>query len=176
MSASTSPTPLSPVTDTRSSEASRLYQQGIIAGLLGAATIAAWFFVVDLWSGRPFFTPTALGAALFRSGAGLASPGSLEASAELILMFTWVHLLVFMVIGGVASRLLGLAEHNANVGFGILLFFVIFMYGFIVTAMIFAQPVLQALSTPAILIGNLLAAAVMGAYFRRCHPHLRILP
>jgi len=155
---------------------SRLYQQGIIAGLLGAATIAMWFLIVDLVSGRPFFTPTALGAALFRGGAGLSAPESLEASFELVLMFTWVHGLVFMILGGAASRLLELAENNANLGFGILLFFVLFMYGFIVAAMLFAEPVLHALSMPAILIGNLLAAAAMGVYFRRCHPHLKILP
>jgi hypothetical protein len=166
----------SPLPEARGSEASRLYQQGIVAGLLGAATIAVWFLIVDLYYGRPFYTPTVLGAALFKAGAGLASPESLQASSELVLMFTWIHGLVFMIIGAAASRMLGLAEQNPNVGFGILLFFVIFMYGFLVIAMLFAEPVLQALSWSAILIGNLLAAVAMGAYFRRCHPDLKILP
>lgn len=169
-------TATSPVSETRASGVSRLDQQGIVAGLLGAGTIALWFLIVDLFSGRPFYTPTALGAALFHSGTGLASPDSLQVSPQLVLMFTWVHVLVFMIIGGAASRLLGLAERNANVGFGILLFFVIFMYGFIIMAMLFAEPVLQALDMPAILIGNLLAAAAMGSYFWRCHPNLKILP
>ena len=169
MAANTTPAQLG---EARITEVSRLYRQGIVAGLLGASTIAIWFLIVDLFYGRPFYTPSMLGAALFRAGTGLASP----ASFELVLMFTWVHGLVFMIIGAAASRLLGLAEHNANIGFGILLFFVIFMYGFIVFGMIFAEPLVQALSWTAILIGNLLAATAMGLYFWRCHPHLKILP
>jgi hypothetical protein len=32
-----------------------------------------WFFVLDTIQGRPFYTRTVLGTALFRRGAGLAS-------------------------------------------------------------------------------------------------------
>ena len=32
----------------------------------GAATIAIWFAVLDVVSGRPLYTPTVLGTALFR--------------------------------------------------------------------------------------------------------------
>jgi len=41
-------------------------------------------------------------------------------------------------------------------------------------AMLFAEPVLRVLTWPAILIGNLLAAFVMGVYLWRRHPRLRI--
>ncbi len=153
-----------------------LDQQGIAAGLVGAVVIALWFLVVDALSGRPLYTPSVLGTAVFQGKAALASPDTLPVSVEMALMFTWVHGLVFMILGTAASRLIGLAERNPNLGFGIVLFFVVFEFGFIVGAMAMAEEVLQALAWPAILVGNLLAAAAMAAYFSRRHPHLQIRP
>jgi hypothetical protein len=46
------------------SEFSGVYIEGVVAGMIGAATIAIWFFIVDLYNGRPFYTPNVLGAAL----------------------------------------------------------------------------------------------------------------
>lgn len=157
-------------------EISRLYQEGIVAGIIGAATIAIWFLILDTINGRPLYTPTVLGTALFRQGQGLAAPENLPISADMVLMYTWVHGLVFCVIGGVASRLLALAERDMHVGFGILLFFVVFEFGFVVVAFVFAEAVLHALAWPTVLFGNLLAAAAMGGYFWRCHPNLTIRP
>jgi hypothetical protein len=91
-------------------------------------------------------------------------------------MYTWVHGLAFCTIGGLASVLLELAERNLNLGFGILLCFVIFEFGFVVGAFIFAEPILHAVAWPAILVGNLLAAGAMAIYFRHHHPSLAIRP
>jgi hypothetical protein len=160
----------------REGELSGIYGEGIVAGLLGAATIAVWFLIVDTINGQPLHTPTVLGTALFRGGAGLDHPQTLPVSYEMVMAFTWVHGLIFAAIGGVAARLLAFAEHTANVGFGIVLLFVIFEFGFVAVTMVFAEDVLQALAWPAVLVGNLLAAAAMGAYFRRRHPNLHIEP
>ena len=154
----------------------RLSQEGLVAGILGAATIAVWFLLLDTLTGRPLHTPTVLGTAIFRGGEGLASATTLPVSFEMVVLYTWVHGLVFCVIGGVAARLLALAERSPNAGFGILLLFVVFEFGFVMTAMVFAEPVLRAVTWPSILVGNLLAAAVMGAYFWRRHPNLTIFP
>jgi len=51
-------------------ESAKLYQEGIVAGLIGAATVAIWFFIADAINGRPLYTPTVLGTALFRGGGG----------------------------------------------------------------------------------------------------------
>jgi hypothetical protein len=155
---------------------SSLYEEGIVAGLLGAATIAVWFLILDTIQGRPLYTPTVLGTALFRSGVGLTAPENLVASFELVIWFTWVHVLVFVVLGSAAAWLLGLAERDPNFGFGILLFLVVFMFGFIGVSLVFAEEVLHALAWPAILIGNLLAAGAMAWYFWRRHPQLTIWP
>ena len=164
-----------PTVVSESSEISGVYVEGIVAGLIGAATIAVWFFILDLYNGRPFYTPNVLGAALSLSGADRES-APVPISMELVLFYSWIHGLVFCVIGGLASKLLSLAERDINYGFGILLLFIIFEFGFVVTAMVFAEPILRTLTWPAVLLGNLLAAAAMAVYFRRHHSKLRISP
>jgi O-antigen/teichoic acid export membrane protein len=94
----------------------------------------------------------------------------------MVLMFTWVHGLVFVGLGGIAARLLSHVERHPRSGFGVLLFFVVFQFGFIVAATVGATPVLHALTPWSILVANLLAAATMTAYFRRRHPGLRVSP
>ena len=162
--------------DRQTTEVSQEYLEGIIAGVIGAATIAVWFLILDTIYGRPLYTPTVLGTALFRRGEGLASPENLPISLEMTWMYTWVHGLVFCVIGGIASKFLAMAEQNMHVGFGILLFFVFFEFGFIAVAFVFVQPILHSLAWPAILFGNLLAATTMALYFWRRHPNLTIGP
>lgn len=157
-------------------ETTGIYQEGIVAGLLGALTVAAWFLVIDVLHGRPFYTPTVLGSALFRRGAWPAPLETLPASFEMVVMFTWVHLLAFAIIGVVAARLVSLAESNASLGFGFVLLFVILEACFTVGAMIVAEPVLHALTWPAILVANLLAAVVMAGYFWLRHRTMPMLP
>ncbi len=160
----------------RAEAASTVVAEGMLAGLIGAATIAIWFLILDTINGRPLYTPSVLGTALFRGGAGLEDPQTLPVSFEMVLMFTWVHVLHFLVIGGIAAQLLAIAERNANVGFGIVLLFVVFEFGFVAACMLFAEPVLRALAWPAVLVGNLLAAAAMALTLWRRHPNLIIQP
>jgi len=150
---------------------------GLLAGLVGGLVIAAWFLAYDtLVMGRPFYTPTVLGAALFRSGVGLEAPATIAPSLDLVLPFTWIHLSVFCIIGATASYLLTIAERNANYGFGVLLLFVVFEFGFVLLCQVVAESVLDALAWPAVLIGNLLAASAMAAVLWRRHRQLSILP
>jgi len=164
----------------RGDELSRVYTEGIIAGLLGAAAIAVWFLIVDTINGRPLYTPSVLGTALsnalFPGAVRSANPEPSSISIEMVFLFTWVHGLVFAAIGGIVARLLAFAEHTANVAFGIVLLFVVFEFGFIAVTTIVAEQVLSSLAWSAVLVGNMLAAGVMGAYFWYRHPNLRIEP
>jgi len=153
-----------------------LFQEGIVAGIIGAVTVALWFLVVDVVHGRPLYTPTVLGTALFGRGAVLGPLDTLPVSLDMVLMFTWVHGMAFAALGGIAALLLGMAEEHPSVGFGVLLLFVVLEFGFTVTAMVFAAPVLKLLTWPAVLVANLLAAAAMGAYFWLRHPKMRVSP
>ena len=155
---------------------SAVYTEGLVAGVAGAATIAGWFLLLDSIAGRPFYTPSLLGTALVRGGAAIANPETLPVDMEMVVNFTWMHVLAFLIIGLAASKLIEMAERDANLGFGILLLFVVFEFGFIAVFSTVAGGVLQVISWPSILVGNLLAAAAMGLVFWRRHPRLVIRP
>jgi hypothetical protein len=153
-----------------------VHVEGILGGLFAAATIAGWFFLVDLVHGRPLYTPTVLGTALFGGGARLEAPETLAVSGEMVFLFTWVHGLVFAILGGVVARMIALMERDPHLGFGILLLFVYLEGAFVVASFLFAETVLHALAWTEVLVGNLLAATAMVLYFRRRHPNLRVRP
>jgi len=148
-----------------------VYLDGLIAGIIGAAVIAIWFLFLDTVSGLPFYAPTVLGTALFLGPEDLASTEGAQLSLKLTLMYTWVHVLVFVMLGEIAAALLLLTGKNPNFGFCLLLF-VILELGFVGTAFVFAEPVLDQLAWPAVLLRNLLAATAMACYFRLRQPNL----
>ena len=157
-------------------ESAKVYVDGLVAGLAAAVTLAVWFLVVDAVHGRPLLTPNVLGTALFHRGEGLDTPELLPTSFEMVLGFTWVHLLVFLLIGLGASWLLGVAERHPHVGFGVVLLFVFFEGGYLFAAWFFAQPLLHALAWQSVVIGNLLAAIAMAVVLWRRRPGLTVLP
>ena len=73
---------------TRTYDSTRVYQDGIIAGILGALAVALWFLIFDSARGRPFYTPSILGTALFGRGASLAPLKATPVSINMVLMFT----------------------------------------------------------------------------------------
>lgn len=166
----------SPPITTTALDSTALYKEGILAGVLGAVTVALWFLVVDMMHGRPFHTPTVLGTALFGRGVWPATLETMPPSAEMVAMFTWVHLLAFAIIGVIVAHVIALTERHPSLGFGFVLFFVILEACFTVGIMIVAEPVLRALTWPAILVANVLAAAVMAVYFWLRHPTMQMEP
>ena len=95
---------------------------------------------------------------------------------DMVLMFTWVHGMIFAGLGGIAAWLLAVAERFPHVGFGIILLFVVFEACFTMAAYLLAAPILHALTWPAVVIANLLAAAVMAGYLWWRHPALHVEP
>lgn len=152
-----------------------VYLDGLIAGIIGAAIIAILFLFLDAVTRLPFYAPTVLGHALFLGVEDLVSTEEVQVSLKLTLMYTWVHVLVFVVLGEIAASLLLWTGKNPNLGFFILLF-VILEFGFVGTAFVFAEPVLHELTWPTVLLGNLLAAAGMTVYFRLRHSNVAIRP
>ena len=69
-------------------------REGLLTGLIGAVLMAAWYFVADLASGRPFHTPNVLGKILFR---GDLTPGIRQVVPEVVAGYTVVHLVLFAV-------------------------------------------------------------------------------
>jgi hypothetical protein len=101
------------------------YLDGLIAGIIGAAVIAIWLLFIDTVSGLPFYAPTVLGTGLFLGPEALSSTEGVQFSLKLTLMYTWVHGLVFVVLGEIAAYFLLLTGRNPNLGFFLLLFVIL---------------------------------------------------
>lgn len=126
--------------------------RGIRAGLYAAIGLAIWFLFVDYGNHRPLYTPTLLGTKMFGSG-GVLPPA---------ISFTMVHGLVFALIGIAAAHLENMIERGSfRVGLMALLVFVILNLAFGAFALSARAIGLEALSWPAVLIGNGIAAMVM---------------
>lgn len=146
-----------------------LLREALVAGIGGGAVIAVWFLLLDTLQGRPLWTPLVLGSALFHRPE-VAPLADLALSFLMILVYTLVHGLAFIAIGGLAARLFVEAERHPAWLFGLLLFFVFFCAGFVTLVAAAASPVLGHLSPLAVLAGNLLAAGFMLRYLWRRHP------
>ena len=92
----------------QASETIKLYQEGIMAGTCGAATLSLWFLLLDSLAGHPLSTPHVLGTALFKTGGwGFVPSVQSEFSLGIVVAFTGLHWLAFALMGSLASRLLG---------------------------------------------------------------------
>jgi hypothetical protein len=144
-------------------------RQGIIAGIIGAASVALWFLVVDVAFGRPLQTPASLGRAFFRVFGAEGGP-----ALPYIAGYTIFHCLAFILAGLVVSAIVNLAETEPSVLAGALILFIVFEVGFHgVLAMFPSFPVLGVVAWQNVAIGNLIAAVAMGSYMWRTHPALK---
>ena len=147
---------------------------GFIAGTLGSVILVVWFLILDLVNGTPLYTAAALAHVFYKMD---ASPTSdLYTRLRVFGASLYVNWLLFFILGSVVSWLLGTAERHPNLGFGILLFFIVFGFGILGVTALVASEVLHLHSGLSVLIGSLLAFLGMGGYFWLRHPHMRIEP
>ena len=64
-----------------------LVREGLIAGILGATSVALWFLVLDVAAGRAFHTPAVLGTALL----GVFGPAGSEGDVVRVIAYTIFH-------------------------------------------------------------------------------------
>lgn len=145
----------------------QVWTEGVTAGVVGAAGVALWFFVVDLLAGQPLYTPGLLGKAMLSVlGHGIEHGVLFNAAA-----YTVFHVLAFIGVGFLASELLDVTRRMPQLAAGLLLFFAVFELGFYFVAMALARPdIMGALAWYQILAANLLASGLMGGYLWRRHP------
>ncbi|HEY3280364.1 MAG TPA: hypothetical protein VGJ83_07605 [Gemmatimonadales bacterium] len=144
--------------------------RGLVTGLIGAAVVAAWFFVLDLAAGVPLATPAALGAALLFGAAG---PAEVVISFGLVATYTVVHVAAFALAG---ILLVAVAEQVERTPAMVL---VVALACIVLEALVFAalaveaEWVLGTLGWWSLAVANLLAVVAMGWQVWRTHPTLR---
>jgi len=144
-------------------------RDGIVAGLLGAISIAAWFFLLDAVAGRPFFTPAVLGAAVVRLfGGGFGGLGL----ATHVVIYTVVHVAAFVALGitaTVASNALELERRPRGIALFLALFAVLEAAYLVVVGVAVASELFGVYAWWQFGIANLIAALLMGRYIWRSH-------
>lgn len=145
-------------------------REGIIAGLLGATSIAIWFLIVDTVGGRPFYTPSVLGIGLL----SVFGPRGDEGMVAQVIAYTIFHYGIFLGIGMLVSYVVHRAEKDDTVLAVALILFVALEVGFYGLVAVLSQSrQLGNLAWYQVLAGNLIAALSMGTYIWRTHPELR---
>jgi hypothetical protein len=144
--------------------------EGLIAGLIGATSIAIWFLIVDTVAGRPFYTPTVLGIGLL----SVFGPRGDEGAVAQVIAYTIFHYGMFLGIGVLVSYIVHRAEQDDTVLAVALILFVALEVGFYgLVAVLSQSKQLGSLAWYQVLAGNLIAALTMGIYVWRTHPELR---
>ena len=159
-----------PITWWETLEGNKVVREGIVTGLIGAGVVAAWFLLFDVLRGRPFFTPAALGSALFL---GASSMDQITISATTVIGYTVLHILAFVITGFFAAAIVTAADDAPPLILGGALFFAAFEALFMALLAMVAEFLLGALAWWTIAVGNVLAAVVMGWYLWDHHPKLR---
>lgn len=141
--------------------------EGTVIGVVGGATVAVWFLIVDTIAGKPLRTPSVLGQViLFGSG----QPSLTQIDLGAVLLYTAFHFIAFLAIGVLLCVLARQAEHDPLVRYAILIVFVAFE--------VFAAGGISALSQATrdlfpvwqVLGANTLAAVAMAFTMWRMHP------
>jgi hypothetical protein len=148
----------------------RLVTRGFVTGLVGAGAVAAWFLVLDVARGQPFYTPAALGAALLL---GATSPADVAVTLPLVAAYTVLHVAAFAAIGlGVEWAAERIERAPAVLRAGVLAFVLVEgLFVGVVGAL--SQWVLGALGYWAVAVGNVLALTSMAMWVLATHPKLR---
>ena len=148
-----------------------LLHVGAVAGLCGATAVALWFLVADVVAGHPFATPARLGAAV---GAALGANVLTRAAPLAVLVYTFVHYAAFIALGVAAALVARRAQREPSVLAGAFLLFVVAEVAFHGLVALLPESAFRGTSVwLQIAVGNLIAAAAMGAALWRAHPELR---
>jgi len=144
-------------------------REGIMVGLIGAAIVMLWFFIVDMAADAPLRTPALLGAALFDG----ARAEAVSPTARLVVGYTAVHLAGFIALGLGVAGLFALAEHEKRVLALIFILGCCLAVVFLAAGYLFSLWLGRAMTPAIVLAGHVLGAAAMVgalAYF-----HARLL-
>jgi hypothetical protein len=128
-----------------------LAEDGVVAGIIGAAVVAVWFLILDIARGQPFLTPSSV-------------EGASTLNVVMVFAYTGVHGVLFLLAGCVLSWMVAQVERNPQFGLVLLLLFLLFesvLFGLEVTIV---PSLVGALGAFSVAFANLFAAVAMFWY------------
>ncbi len=139
----------------------------LYSGVLGGSAVAAFFLVVDLFDGQPFFTPSLIGSVLFQ---GVAAQDVTGVQFSAVFYFSIVHIIAFAALGAAISLVVHEVELHARHPIEVLLVvFVIIEVAFFAVAPLVMPGVIERLGVVRVGIANLLASGSMALFFVLYH-------
>jgi phosphate/sulfate permease len=143
-------------------------REGLIAGLIGALVVEAWYLAIDVGRGELFYTSNLLGQVFVTRDARSAA-----VSPEAVVQYSLLHFAWFFLFGVGLAALTHVATRTPAFRMALWLFLVIgsmFFFG-----LSYMLTWWTGLPFPwwASLIGALLGSGVMAFYLLRGHPGLR---
>lgn len=146
----------------------RIAEDGILAGILGAAVVAAWYLLVDIFArGMPFFTPSLLGSVVF---AGKEAEQVTGVDGAALFAYTGLHGMLFLIAGVSLAWMFAQFERNPQFGLIFLLLFVTFeaiLWGVGVSIL---PGLAGAVGAWTILVANLASAGAIFAFLLGRYP------
>jgi hypothetical protein len=142
---------------------------GVMTGAIGALIVAVWFFIVDTAGGQPFHTPNLLGRIFFRADLSPGAPGIVP---EVVLGYTVLHFVFFVLMGMGLTLLVHLASRNIALRMGVWIGLVVAFGLFAGLMYMLAAATGERLSPWTTVSGSLLGVLGMAGYLWRQYPHL----
>lgn len=147
---------------------SRIAENGVLAGILGACVVALWFLVLDLVTrGVPFYTPSLLGSIIF---GGMDVSEVSEQNGAAIFAYTGLHGILFLAAGTALAWMFTQFERNPQFGMVLLLLFITFEAILWGVGVSLVPALAGAVGAWAILFANVASAAAMFAFLLGRHP------
>jgi hypothetical protein len=145
--------------------------EGLIAGLIGYATVAVLVGVIDVAQGRSFFfTAAMLGESLFY---GLTDPAKVVVWPGAVFAYNGMHLLGFLFIGMCAAWLAYMAEKGPELWYvGVIALFLVVLHAY-GAVLLMTEGLRSALPDWMVLVPTVAGIAAMLVYLLIARPGLR---
>jgi hypothetical protein len=142
-------------------------KDGVITGAAGAAAVSIVFLLLDFAQGRPFFTPSLLGSAIFQ---GQLLTETSAPDPTMIFAYTGLHVIAFLLVGFLLAGLYRELEEHPKLGIELLVVLLVFQ-GLLMGAEVTVFPALVGeLGAWAVATANVASLVAMFAVLAYRHP------
>lgn len=131
-------------------------------GALGGSVIALLFLVLDTAMGRPLFTPSVIGTALFTD---VVPTPMTDVRHDMVALYSVAHFGTFLLLGAAASKLYGRLQQSVAMTVGAI--FVLLTVAFLLGSATILEGVGGVVGWHWVLLANVSAAIPMAIFLQR---------